>query len=181
MVLNNNLKMNRNKYIVYPLLLLVLTACGGRKIKPESLTSSTYDYVSYEDGEIIVPFEVQGGVRIVQVRVNGCAEFPMIFDTGCSDVSISQLELATLIKHGYISDSDFRGTSHSQIADGSLVENMCVNIKKLEIGSYVCYNVVASVSPNLEAPLLLGNAALRNVQSFSIDDDQRVIRFNVGW
>ncbi len=151
---------------------VMVSACGGRKIKPDPyFAESDYDHV------IEVPFKKQDGVRIIQVKINDCAEFPMIFDTGCSGISISILELATLVKHGYISEDDVIGITQAQIANGDVVEEAVVNLKKLQIGDYECHNIQAIISENEEAPLLLGNGALKDVDSFSVDDEEHVIRF----
>lgn len=156
---------------------MTLFSCGGKRAKPEPLSSGR-DYVeSYHKNVVEVPFKKQGGVRIIQVKVNDCAEFPMIFDTGCSGMSISILELATLVKHGYVSEDDIVGITQAQIADGTVVNEAVVNLKKLKIGDYECHNVEAAISSNEEAPLLLGNGALKDVESFSVDDDACIIRF----
>ncbi len=166
-----------NKFF-YCLILLafVLSSCGGKKAKPDPLYSDYY-YDDYSTDVIEVPFKKYGGVRTVQVKINDCAEFPMIFDTGCSGVSMSVLELNTLIKHGYISANDVVGMTYAQIADGSVIEKAVVNLKKLQIGDYECCDVEASISENEDAPLLLGNGALKDVESFSIDDQAGVIKF----
>ena len=168
--------MNKLFYCVLILITCVLSSCGGKKAKPDPLYSD-YSYDDYQTDVIEVPFKKYGGVRTVQVKINDCAEFPMIFDTGCSGVSMSILELSTLIKHGYISENDVVGMTRAQIADGSVVEQAVVNLKKLQIGDYVCYNIEASISEHEEAPLLLGNGALKEVESFSIDDNAGVIKF----
>lgn len=156
---------------------LIFSSCGGGKIKPEPL-SSDQNYMDNYHGRVIeVPFKKHGGVRIIQVKINDCAEFPMVFDTGCSGISISILELATLVKHGYVSEDDLIGITQAQIADGTVVNEAVVNLKKLKIGDYECQNVQAIVSRNEEAPLLLGNGALKDVESFSVDDENNVIRF----
>lgn len=157
--------------------LLILPSCGGKKLKPDPITSIGFSSNDYYGNVVEVPFKNQGGVRTVQVKINDCAEFPMIFDTGCSGVSISILELATLIKHGYISEEDVVGITQSQIADGSVVETAVVNLRKLQIGEYECRNVQASISENGAAPLLLGNGALKNVESFDVDDNAKIIKF----
>lgn len=159
-------------------ILLFCFSCGGRKAKPDPLYSDYYDDENYSYSNIVeIPFKQQGGVRTVQVKINDCAEFPMIFDTGCSGVSMSILELGTLIKHGYISESDVVGITQAQIADGSIIEKAVVNLRKLQVGDYVCYNIEASISENENAPLLLGNGALKDVESFSIDDKAKIIKF----
>lgn len=156
---------------------IVLSACGGGKIKPDPLFSGQSYSDDYHNRVIEVPFKNQGGVRVIQVKINDCAEFPMIFDTGCSGISISVLELATLVKHGYIAEDDIVGITQSQIADGTFVEEAVVNLRKLKIGDYICHDVQATVSRNEGAPLLLGNGALKDVESFSVDEGARVIRF----
>ena len=157
-------------------ILLLLTDCGGKKIKPDPLSIISISSDEYYGNVVEVPFKNQGGVRIVQVKINDCTEFPMIFDTGCSGVSISILELATLIKHGSISEDDAIGITQAQIADGRIVEKAVVTLRKLQIGDYVCNNVSATISGNGAAPLLLGNGALKNVESFIVDDDAQVIK-----
>ena len=167
---------------IFSLLLLVgilslCFSCSGKKAKPDPLyTDYGYEDENYNYGGMVeIPFKQYGGVRTVQVKINDCAEFPMIFDTGCSGVAISILELGTLVKHGYISEDDVIGMTRAQIADGSIVQNAVVNLRKLQIGDYVCYDVEASVSDNEQAPLLLGNGALKDVESFNIDDKRKVI------
>ncbi len=166
-----------NILVLSSVFVLLLPSCGGGRIRPEPLSSISYSPDEYYGNVVEVPFKNQGGVRTVQVKINDCTEFPMIFDTGCSDVSISILELATLIKHGYISENDVIGITQAQIADGSVVEEALVLLRKLQIGDYVCNNVLATISENESAPLLLGNGALKNVESFIVDDDAKVIKF----
>ena len=168
--------MNKLFYCVLILITCIFSSCGGKKAKPDPLYSDYY-YDDYSTNVVEVPFKKLSGVRTIQVKINDCAEFPMIFDTGCSGVSMSILELSTLIKHGYISENDVIGMTRAQIADGSIVEQAVVNLRKLQIGDYECYNVEASISEHEEAPLLLGNGALKDVESFSIDDQAGVIKF----
>lgn len=176
--LMNTRQMNRfNVLLLSSVFALLFSSCGEGKIRPEPLSSISSSPDEYYGNVVEVPFKNQGGVRIVQVKINDCTEFPMIFDTGCSEVSISILELATLIKHGYISENDVIGITQAQIADGNVVEEAVVNLRKLQIGGYVCNNVVATISENGAAPLLLGNGALKNVGSFVVDDDAGVIKF----
>lgn len=168
---------NKNIYLLCLFCIMAICSCNGKRIQPEPLSSSQYYEESNYDEVIEVPFKKQGGVRTIQVKINDCAEFPMIFDTGCSGMSISVLELATLMKNGYISEDDLVGITQAQIADGSVISEAVVNLKVLKIGDYECQNVHASISENAAAPLLLGNGALKDVKSFSVDDNAQVIKF----
>lgn len=104
----------------------------------------------------------------------------MVFDTGCSGMSISLLEVQTLYKSRKISERDILGTTYAQIADGSIVENALINLREVEIGGkngIVLHNVKASVVLNQEAPLLLGNVVLDEVKSVEVDNNKKTIKF----
>ena len=152
-------------------------ACGGGTQRPNvPYVESSSDY--YDD-EVVVPFKEFGGVRTIQVKINNCSEFPMIFDTGCSGMTLSIAEVYVLAKQGCITADDIEGYGYSTIADGSIVQNMIINLKQIQIGELVCYNVRASVSDNENAPLLLGNGVLNQVESFSTDNLNKTIKFHL--
>lgn len=176
--------MKMNKFLFYTVAILcffLLSACGGKK-KQSSYIDLDADIVSSELTE--VPYREAGGVKFVHVKVNGVG-WDMIFDTGCSGTLLSLSEARYLYEKGLLSDNDILGFAHSQIADGSIVENMVVNLRKVSIiaengESIDCYNVTATVSNNIQAPLLLGNEVLDNVAyDYTIDNARKVISFNV--
>lgn len=130
--------------------------------------------------EVIVPFEEQGGVKLIDVTVNGQFTVKMILDSGCSGTLISIAEANYLYEKGCFSPDDILGVSQSQIADGSIVENMVINLKELVIGGQIsCSDVTATVSANAQAPLLLGNEVLNRVPSYSVDNQNKFIKFKL--
>lgn len=151
-----------------------LCSCGSGGSKPP------YKLDGAAKADLSIPFEEERGVKLVTVHMNG-VPMNMIFDTGCSGVSISLHELITLAKNGKIAEEDILGTTYASIADGSIVENGTVNIKEIKIGEgddkIVLHNIEASVALNLEAPILLGNGVLDNVASFEIDNVGKRINF----
>ena len=153
---------------------LVLAAlCVACRQEPAPLLNTYEEESLYE-----VPFEKRQGVRFVKVKVNG-VEMEMLFDTGASGVSLSLTEAIYLFKQGKLSPDDIKGRTYSQIADGSIVEGMIINIRQLALGEgLIVENVKATVVGNMEAPLLLGNSAIEDFGSFEIDDVNEVIRFN---
>lgn len=176
--------MNKNKYFFYAFTILcffLLSSCEGRK------KHSVYINVDADisNGELTeVPYKEVGGVKFVHVKVNGVG-WDMIFDTGCSGTLLSLSEARYLAEKGLLVEEDILGTSHSQIADGRIVENMVVNLRKVSIvangGATIdCYNVSATVSNNIDAPLLLGNIVLDEVAyDYTIDNIRNVISFNL--
>lgn len=127
-------------------------------------------------GEIVVPMEKQeNGLYLIPCKVNG-VPMKFIFDTGASNVCISMAEAVFLLKNGYIQESDIKGTSHARIANGEIVENTRILLNKIEIGGIVINNVDATVSHNLNAPLLLGQSAISKLGTIQLDDSNLIIK-----
>lgn len=136
----------------------------------------TYD----SDEEVVIPFEEQSGVKLIDVTVNRQFTVKMILDSGCSGTLISIAEAKYLYEKGCFTQDDILGTTKSQIADGSIVENMVINLRELVIGNQIsCSNVIATVSANAQAPLLLGNEVLNRAPSYSVDNENKVIKFKL--
>ena len=92
---------------------------------------------------------------MLPIKVNGI-QMNMIFDTGASSISISELEALFLIKQGAISEDDILGTQEFQTATGQISEGTIINIKSVQIGDRTIFDVKANVVHNLKVPLLLG-------------------------
>ena len=193
--------MTMNRKAAYALCAtLLMCSCGGGEKKPLVFydtddTVDDTDNVETEDtfstyyGEpeemsndevISVPFKERGGVKLVEVKINGQFTVDMILDSGCSGTLISMAEAKYLYEKGCFTADDIMGTTQSQIADGSIVENMVINLRQLEIGGQIiCPNVTATVSANTQAPLLLGNEVLNRTASYSVDNENKVINFTL--
>lgn len=179
--------------IILVLFAYMIISCGEEKKKPvfydseidieiDSIDtrepSHEYNEMSYSD-IISIPFKEKGGVKYVNVSVNGFG-FEMMFDTGCSGTLISVAEANYLYQKGYLTNEDILGTAQSQIADGSIVENMVINLKEVIIdGKILCTDVTATVSANNDAPLLLGNEVLNRVAAYAVDNQNKTINFKL--
>lgn len=84
------------------------------------------------------------------------------------------------VSKGYLVQDDIIGVAKSQIADGSIVENMLINLKEVVLdGKIRCTDVTATVSANNNAPLLLGNEVLNRVAAYSVDNKNKTINFKL--
>jgi predicted aspartyl protease len=115
------------------------------------------------------------GVYKLPVKINGIMTLDFILDLGASDVSISPDIFSVLYKAGTIKDEDFIGNQTYQLADGTTIKSDIVNIKNLTIGDIKIENVRASISKSINAPLLLGQSALRKLGKYSIDNNRNVL------
>ncbi|MCM1372561.1 MAG: retroviral-like aspartic protease family protein [Bacteroides sp.] len=156
--------------------LLAIASCNsGHNNPPVQLSTAS----SKADKGISVSYSEMNGVKTIPVKLNGVS-MEAIYDSGCSGVHMSLLELQTLLKNGKVSEDDVVGTSTSMMADGSYMENIDVIINEIEIGGkdgIVIHDVRASVSLNIDAPLLLGNAVFDQVASVEVDNVGQVIKF----
>ena len=121
-----------------------------------------------------IKMQKEGGVFRIPCEVNGL-RLKFIFDTGASNVAISLSEAYLMLDNGYLNKEDIVGTSHSTIADGSIVENTQIILKELKIGGIILKDVEAVVIKELQAPLLLGQSAIQKLGKIQIEDDELVI------
>lgn len=129
-------------------------------------------------GQVVVPMEKQvDGTFLIPCTVNG-VPMKFIFDTGASVVNISLTEALFLIKNGFIQESDIKGTSHAQIANGEIVENTRIVLRSVEIGGIELKDIDATVSHNMNAPLLLGQSVIQKLGSIQLDGSKLIIMNN---
>ena len=122
-----------------------------------------------------VPFRKDGGVCVVKCEIN---DLPLnfIFDTGASDVSISDVEANFMYKNDYLSKSDILGKQNYITADGRISEGTVINLKNINIGGLELNNVRASVVKNQRAPLLLGQSVLSRLGKIEIDNEKNILK-----
>lgn len=122
----------------------------------------------------VIQMENMNGVYRISCSVNG-AKMKMIFDTGASTVSLSEPMATFLYDNGYISKEDVLGSSKSTMADGSIHDNVVINIKDIEISGLHIKNVQAVVLSSQNAPLLLGQSAIQKLGRISLNGDKLII------
>jgi clan AA aspartic protease (TIGR02281 family) len=127
---------------------------------------------------ISIPLISKSGVFEIPCKLNDL-KLDFVFDTGASDISISKTELNFMLKNNYLSRKDFIGYGTYSYADGSSSRCRIINIKNVEIGSSVLYNVQASVVENQKASLLFGQTALSRYGKFEIDNKTNTLHIQV--
>ena len=125
-------------------------------------------------GQSVIQLEKDGGVFKVPCVVNGL-KLKLIFDTGASNVCISQSVALMMLENDYLSANDIKGTAQSQVADGRIVDHTKINLRKIQIGDKVLTNVEAVVIHGQTAPLLLGQSALKRLGRYSISGDKLIL------
>jgi aspartyl protease family protein len=189
-----------NKFLIislvylFSLLLLGCEGCtrSGRKRLMENHKDVPYrketasplrveqEILPYEEQESFDEFTVkmiqESGIYKIPVEING-SDMNFIFDTGASDITISNVEAMYLYKQGKLSKEDILGSQQYQIADGSIAEGTIINLRTVKLGNRTLKNVKASIVHNNEAPLLLGQSALAQFGKVSIDYKKNEITF----
>lgn len=166
--------MARHNILFAFIAVILLSSCDQKTSKPP------YNLDQESTETISIPYEEFYGVKTIPVKLNGIT-MNMIYDTGCSGIHLSLNEVKTLAKNGKLDASDIIGASYATIADGSIVKNGSINIKRIEIGGedgIVLENIQASVALNQDAPILLGNSVLDELASVEVDNITKTINFN---
>jgi clan AA aspartic protease (TIGR02281 family) len=122
-----------------------------------------------------IPFTKAGGVTKVDCTIN---KLPLnfIFDTGASDVTISQVEANFMYKNGYLDSRDIVGKKTYQVATGAIAVGTTIILKEIEFGGLILRDVRASVVETQTAPLLLGQTVLQRLGKIEIDNTQRILK-----
>jgi aspartyl protease family protein len=143
---------------------LVILLCVGCSHPESSEFSRNKDHAKQlsntdsKDSEVLV-FEIENGVKYVWIEVNGI-RLRFIFDTGASDICISEAEAITLYKQGTLTEDDILETQSFQDATGTISNGTKIILREVKIGNQILENIEALVVSNFQAPLLLGQSAL---------------------
>lgn len=164
--------------------MLLLMSCNKQKPTPRQpiMGKRTELSVQSNSNKVSVPFHrTESGLAEVQVSLNG-VPFNMWWDTGASLTSISALELAKLVKEGKIVEDDYIQTVTATVADGTEVEEDLFLIKELYLKGendkdLIIYNIYATVSDNLNAPLLIGQNVIQQLPQHTFNESKSVIEF----
>lgn len=128
-----------------------------------------------EEKIVEVPFTAASGVTKVDCTINGLP-LNFVFDTGASDVTISQTEANFMYKNGYLSQKDVIGKQRYQTADGNISVGTTFMINHINFGGLELTGVRASVVANQKAPLLLGQTVLQRLGKIEIDNEKKVLK-----
>ncbi len=123
----------------------------------------------------LVAMEKYGGVYAVPARLNDVITLPALVDSGAAVVSLPPDVVSTLFRSGTISEQDFIGQETYTLADGSKIPSQKFRLKSIMVGHRTIYDVDATLAPNVEASILLGQSFLGRFQSWSIDNDRHVL------
>jgi clan AA aspartic protease (TIGR02281 family) len=118
------------------------------------------------------------GTYEVPCKINGLL-LNMIFDTGASDISISQTEVQFMLKNGYLNSSDFTGSQKYMDANGNITVGSTIVFRSVDFGGVILKNVKATVVNNKNAPLLFGQSALSKYGKIVIDNDNKIITIEI--
>lgn len=128
-----------------------------------------------EERIVEIPFTASNGVTKVDCTINGLP-LNFVFDTGASDVTISQTEANFMLKNGYLSPRDVVGKQRYQTADGNVSVGTTFILNHINFGGLELTGVHASVVGNQKAPLLLGQTVLKRLGKIEIDNERRVLK-----
>lgn len=147
---------------------------SNSQIGEQQKLSESYD--TLKENHNALKMEIENGVRYVWIEINNI-KLRFIFDTGASTICISPAEANVLYRQGTLSREDILDVEYFQDATGKISEGTRINLRTVKIGEIVLNNVEAIVIDNVDAPLLLGQSALKQFGKISIDYHKNEINF----
>lgn len=144
-----------------------------KTLKIDSTVNEKESSVVYET--VSIPMKSKGsGTYEVPTKINDL-KLSLIFDTGASDISISQTEVQFMLKNGYLTKNDITGTQKYIDANGNIEVGTKIILRNVDFGGMVLKNVNASVVHTKNAPLLFGQSALSKYGKITIDNEKKTI------
>jgi len=145
------------------------------KMAVEKVTKKEPELMVVEPETAILPMKnISSGTYEIKCQINGLP-LNFLFDTGASDISISQTEVDFMLKNGYLDKADVLGAQKFQYANGDIEVGTKILLRKVNLGGFILRNVTASVVLNTKAPLLIGQSALGKYGKIIIDNDKKTI------
>jgi clan AA aspartic protease (TIGR02281 family) len=149
----------------------------GSTIKEQDINIAAYNKRKTVQGvgsKIIKMRKMAGNTFQISCKVNGLP-LDFIFDTGATDVTLSLSEALFMLKNGYLSENDILGKERYQTASGKIQMGTKIILRKIEISGNVLHNIEASIIHSDNAPLLLGQSALKQLGKIQIDYQQSTL------
>lgn len=112
----------------------------------------------------------ENGVFTLPVTLNNALTLDFVLDLGATDIIISPEVFLVLYKAKTITDNDFVGSKSYTLADGTILKSNVINLRSIKFGKYELRNVRAAISTNPLSPLLLGQSALQQFNSYRVDN-----------
>jgi len=117
---------------------------------------------------------MENGTRKVSAQINGILTKNFVIDSGASSVALPSGVVNELIETGTLTESDFRGSVTSIIADGSRSKHRKFILHSIRVGDASVSDVVATDDgPN--GPLLLGMTFLTKAKAIYDTANGRLI------
>ncbi|MBR5480770.1 MAG: aspartyl protease family protein [Bacteroidaceae bacterium] len=162
----------------------LLFSCGSNENKydPYAIASDT---TAINSSYFEVDFKkTDSNLKTVHIKLNDTNGYDALFDTGCSGMLISSLELIELLKNNTINTDDYLGDATVTIADGTQVKHPMYNIREVKLvdkngKGHSVRDIVATVVDNPGAEILIGSSIIDNLakKSYTVDLKKKVIRF----
>lgn len=170
--------------IISAIVLLISCDSKGSEYNPYSLSDKAKTEPSQTSFEI--PFKkTNTDLKTVYIKLNDSNGFDALFDTGCTDMLISDLEFNNLRKSGTISESDRVDDGVAILADGSVNYNRRYKIREVTIVDkngkpHTVKDVIATVVENPAAAVIIGSAVIDNLakKSYTVNLRTKTIRFD---
>jgi aspartyl protease family protein len=140
---------------------------------PNKFNSINSEIINFSANKYVKLENINGVYYLTAIIGNTTNKF--IFDSGASDVLISDKIENELIKNKTISKENYLAPALYKIANGYIIQCRRILLPTIKIGNYTVKDVLASVSSNNNV-LLLGKSFLDKFSSWTIDNNNQTLK-----
>lgn len=147
----------------------------GNRFHARQAEAALEEAPASESGYTPFTRDASGLIRM-EGRVNGLP-LRFVLDTGASDISISSVEAAFMLKNGYLEERDLGGVQHYRTVSGEIIDGTIINLRNVELGGVTFHDLRAAIIRNQEVPLLLGQSFLLRTMGYWVEEDKKLFSF----
>lgn len=119
----------------------------------------------------------KNGTFLINVRFKSFS-IPFVLDSGAAEISISSTLEKRLLQYGIITKNNYLSDGLYRVADGRIVSQRRVLLKKVQVGDFIVKNVAASIGGE-DTPLLLGKNFLDKFSNWSINNSDSTLELKI--
>lgn len=118
--------------------------------------------------QTMLKMELLNGRQVMPCKVNGLS-LKFTIDTGDNGGTLSIADAIFMLKNGYISAGDIKGTEYDAFVMGNISAGTTVTVSHMEIGTARIDNLSFLVVSDLRIPMVIGQDILRKLGKIEID------------
>ena len=163
---------NPNSELYYEMMYRCGNPFNDGKIKVTQWTENNQKDVSGPATDTIVILNLEG-MTYSRLTIGNATLF-WLFDTGASDMLITEEMERDFRKQGIVSNSNYLGENEYEMANGVVEKCKAYNVSNIKVGKFTLNNVTVAVSKEAKK-IIIGRSLMNKFSSWRLDNRRGVL------